>query len=80
MSTRKLENEVLKPRDPTIASENDWPEFQLRNVEVRNKKGNLFNLLHVYETTPVTVTGDLVLFEEIQQYRASPCTEPHFIY
>lgn len=74
MTARKSENEVLKPKDPAIASENDWPEFQLRNVEVRNESKSLSNLLHVDEANPVTVTGDLVAFDEIQPYCAFPVT------
>jgi hypothetical protein len=70
MTTRKSEKEVLKPKDPAIASENDWPEFQLRNVEIRKESRSLFSLLHVNEASPVTVTGDLVAFDEIQPYCA----------
>jgi len=71
MATLRLETEVLKPRDPSIANENDWPEFQLHNAEVRNAARRLSNLLHAGDDTPVTITGDLVALDTIQPYRAS---------
>jgi hypothetical protein len=56
-----VESAVLKPRDPSIESEDDWPEFQLANVEVKEKNGHHFNLLLASNTMPMTVTGNLVL-------------------
>jgi len=69
MAVRKLESQVLKPRDPSITSENDWPEFQLRNAEVRNDAGRLFNLLHTDDDRPVIITGDFIAFNTLQSHR-----------
>jgi len=67
MATPIVESAILKPRDPSITSENDWPEFQLINVEVKEKKGHHVNLLLASNTMPMTVTGNLVL-DKTQQH------------
>jgi hypothetical protein len=67
MATPIAESAILKPRDLSITSENDWPEFQLANVEVKEKNGDYFNLLLASNTIPVTVTGNLVL-DKTQQH------------
>ena len=67
MATPIVESAVLKPRDPSITSENDWPEFQLSNVEVKEKKGHYFNLLLASNAMPMTVTGNLIL-DKTQQH------------
>jgi hypothetical protein len=61
MATPVVESAVLKPRDPSIASEDEWTEFQLTNVEVKEKKGHHYNLLLASNKMPMTVTGNLVL-------------------
>ncbi|QDS77446.1 hypothetical protein FKW77_006836 [Venturia effusa] len=53
------ESKILKLRDPTNNDENNWATFDLRNVEVVDKKGTLVNLLHADADYPVTVTGTL---------------------
>jgi len=64
-----VESAVLKPRDPSITSENDWPEFELANVEVKDKKGDHSNLLLASDAMPMTITGNLVLNKTQQQFR-----------
>lgn len=68
MVTPIVESAVLKPRDPSITSENDWPEFQLDNVEVKEKNGDHSNLLFASSTMPMTVTGNLILDKAQQQF------------
>ncbi|KAF2104787.1 hypothetical protein NA57DRAFT_70993 [Rhizodiscina lignyota] len=54
------ENKVLKPRDPSMRSEDDWPQIFLSNAEiVDSKHGQIANLLEADTKTPVTVTGRL---------------------
>ncbi|RDI88248.1 hypothetical protein Vi05172_g2076 [Venturia inaequalis] len=55
------ESKILRSRDPADNDENNWATFDLRNVEVVNKKGKLVNLLHADAAHPVTVTGTLQL-------------------
>jgi len=61
------ESAVLNPRDPSIASEDDWPEFQLADAEVKEKKGHHYSLLLANNAMPMTVTGNLVL-DKTQQH------------
>lgn len=63
------ESKALRPRNPAIADENDWPEFQLRNVEVTARNGRLASLLHADPNCPVTVTGTL----ELERGKAHLC-------
>ncbi|KAK8248959.1 hypothetical protein IWZ00DRAFT_312089 [Phyllosticta capitalensis] len=54
------ESEVLKPHDPAITDDNEWPEFVLSNAEVRDVETNAIStLLHADTLTPVNVTGRL---------------------
>ncbi|TLD29461.1 hypothetical protein E2P81_ATG05755 [Venturia nashicola] len=53
------ENQILRLRDPAENDENNWATFDLRSVEVVDKKGKLVNLLHADANHPVTVTGTL---------------------
>lgn len=53
------ESKILKSRDLADNDENNWAIFDLRSVEVVNKKGKLVNMLHANENNPVTVTGTL---------------------
>ena len=54
------EHKILKPRDPSIEDENEWEQFQLSNVEVRNSTTNeLSNLLLADAHNPLCVTGRL---------------------
>ncbi|KAI9713055.1 MAG: hypothetical protein M1820_001040 [Bogoriella megaspora] len=57
---RNLESDVLRPKDPSLVDDNDWPEFLLTNAEVHDTKSwEHVNLLHADEHAPVTVTGKL---------------------
>ncbi|KAL9079567.1 MAG: hypothetical protein Q9157_001564 [Trypethelium eluteriae] len=54
------ESDILKPKDPTITNDNDWPEFLLTNAEVHHgQTGELVPLLHADEHAPVNITGKL---------------------
>ncbi|KAF2137504.1 uncharacterized protein K452DRAFT_235824, partial [Aplosporella prunicola CBS 121167] len=54
------EAELLKPRNPALKDENDWEEFQLSSVQVRDPKADhLVSLLHADAVYPVLVQGRL---------------------
>lgn len=54
------ESAVLKPRDPSIADSNAWPDFPLSHVEIFDSNTHeLTSLLLANESTPVTITGKL---------------------
>jgi hypothetical protein len=71
------ENKIFKQRDPSDTDENNWATFDLRNVEIVNKKGQLVNLLHADSEHPVTVSGTL---QALQKQNSHLCefTQPHF--
>lgn len=56
-----LETAVLAPHDPTLTNSDDWPEFQLTNVEVTHPSdpSTLVSLLQSSEQYPLQVTGKL---------------------
>lgn len=54
------EHKILKPRDSNIEDSNDWEQFNLTGVEVRNATSNeLSNMLLADARNPLTVTGRL---------------------
>ena len=54
------ESEILKPKDPSLTDDNEWPEFLLTNAEVYDAKtGDLVSLIHADEHAPVSVRGKL---------------------
>lgn len=54
------EIEVLKPKDPSLEDNNDWPDFQLTDVEITNPRtGELSNLLVANEGNALVVSGKL---------------------
>ena len=54
------EHKILKPRDPSIEDSNDWEQFHLTGVEVRNATTNeLSNMLLADAGNPLSVTGRL---------------------
>ncbi|OOQ89385.1 hypothetical protein PEBR_27722 [Penicillium brasilianum] len=60
MSAR--EDTVLRPIDPSITDENDWPDFDLVDVKVLRPGKMLYaNLLDATEQNPVQVIGCLKL-------------------
>lgn len=77
MSTTLAESEILKPKSPAITDSDDWEEFTLTNVEIRNSQtGQLASLLHAHPYSPVTVTGRLAPVKRHQEkYRRSSQTE-----
>jgi len=72
MESHITESALFRPRDPSITSEDDWPEFQLANVEVKEKKGHHFSLLLASKTMPMTVIGNLILDKNQQQFCELP--------
>lgn len=60
MGTSTPENEILKPRDPSLIDSNDWPDFQLEDVEVFDPRSEMLSsLLFADESRPLCVTGRL---------------------
>ncbi|KAL9096969.1 MAG: hypothetical protein Q9165_000933 [Trypethelium subeluteriae] len=54
------ESDILKPKDPTLTNDNDWPEFLLTNARVyHGTTGEIVPLLHADEHAPVNITGKL---------------------
>lgn len=63
------ESRVLKPRDPSIADKDEWPQFKLTNVDIYNADETaLVSLLKADERLPVTVVGTLEALEEDQAH------------
>ena len=55
-----LEEDVLKPRDPSLRNSDEWPTFNLKNISVTSQvTGELCSLLAAYKGHPVTVLGKL---------------------
>ncbi|PKY03583.1 hypothetical protein P168DRAFT_237220 [Aspergillus campestris IBT 28561] len=62
------EDNVLKPRDPSLTDENDWEEFSLSEVRILLPgKSRYANLLAASPDNPVQVTGCLDEVEEEQE-------------
>lgn len=54
------ENAILKAKDPSIEDNNDWPDFQLTDVDITNSRtGELSSLLVANEGNALVVTGKL---------------------
>ncbi|MBE7182380.1 MAG: hypothetical protein INR71_14450, partial [Terriglobus roseus] len=54
------EAKLLKARDQTIRDEDEWPQFPVSDVEVRDPKtGDLISLLHADTKKPLVLTGKL---------------------
>jgi hypothetical protein len=73
MSAR--EDTVLRPIDPSITDENEWPDFDLVDVKVLRPGKMLYaNLLDATERNPVQVIGCLELKEDQNHLRAYSIT------
>ncbi|KAJ5160028.1 uncharacterized protein N7482_007032 [Penicillium canariense] len=71
MSAR--EDNVLRPLDPSITDENDWPELDLVDVKVLRPGKMLYaNLLEAAEQNPVQVIGCLELKEDQEHLLLTP--------
>ncbi|KAI9667536.1 MAG: hypothetical protein M1821_000352 [Bathelium mastoideum] len=54
------ESDILRPKDPILIDDNEWPEFLLTNAEVYDARTEeLVSLLHADEYSPVNVRGKL---------------------
>lgn len=63
------EDQILKPRDPSIEDENEWEEFSLTDVKVLIPgKSRYANLLATSPENPVRVIGCLNEVEEEQEH------------
>jgi hypothetical protein len=51
---------VLRRKDALIIDENDWPQFDLREAEVRAGDGSLTSLFLAGSENPVNITGQLI--------------------
>lgn len=61
------EDQILKPRDPSVEDENEWEEFSLAEVKVLIPgKSRYANLLDASPDNPVRVVGSLNEVEEEQ--------------
>ena len=55
-----LEEDVLKPRDPTLRNSDEWPTFNLKKISVTSSKtGEQVSLLSAHKAHPVIVSGKL---------------------
>ena len=55
-----LEEDVLKPKDPSLRNSDEWPTFNLKKISVTSQKtGELCSLLAAHKGHPVTVLGRL---------------------
>jgi hypothetical protein len=62
--TPNPELKVLRRKDPTLQDENDWPQFDVRDVEVRDSTGALCSLFAASPVNPVSLTGTLITKSE----------------
>jgi len=53
------ETDVLKPADPAIKDDNDWPEFSLTNTSITDTSGAIASLLDASLNNPISVIGRL---------------------
>ena len=66
------EHRILKPRDPSIEDSNEWEQFQLTGVEVRNATTNeLSSMLLADAHNPLSVMGRL---GNVEPEQAHLCT------
>lgn len=62
------EDQILKPRDPSVEDENEWEEFSLTDVKILVPgKSRYANLLATSPENPVRVIGCLSEVEEEQK-------------
>ena len=55
-----LEEDVLKPKDPSLRNSDEWPTFNLKRISVTSQKtGELCSLLAAHKAYPVTVSGKI---------------------
>jgi hypothetical protein len=67
---RLSELKVLRRKDASLA-ENDWPQFDVRDVEVRDAKGQLASLFDAAPDDPMALTGTLVTKTEHEKGRSA---------
>lgn len=75
-----LEEDVLKPKDPSLRNSDEWPTFNLKKITVVSQKtGELCSLLAAHKSHPVTVSGklekvdrDLLPLVKDKRYRDKP--------
>jgi hypothetical protein len=53
------ELKILRRKDASVANENDWPQFDVGEVEVRAGDGSLTSLFLAEPEHSVTITGHL---------------------
>ena len=58
------ELKVLRRKEPTLEDENEWPQFDVRDVEVRDFAGEICSLFSATPDNPVTLTGTLITKSE----------------
>lgn len=55
-----LEEDVLKPKDPSLRNSDEWPTFNFKKINVTSSKtGEQASLLSAHKGHPVTVSGKL---------------------
>ena len=55
-----LEEDVLKPKDPSLLNSDEWPTFNLKKINVTSQKtGEICSLLAAHKAHPVLVSGKL---------------------
>lgn len=54
------EEDVLKPKDPSLRNSDEWPTFNLKKISVTSSKtGEQVSLLSAHKGHPVVVSGKL---------------------
>ena len=54
------EDDVLKPKDPSLRNSDEWPTFNLKKISVTSQKtGKVCSLLAAHKGHPVIVSGKL---------------------
>ena len=72
------ESTILTPRDPKLEDDNDWEQFQLTNVEVRNTTTNeLSSVLLADANNPLYITGRL---KNVEPEQAHLCKHMHVLF
>ena len=55
-----LEEDVLKPKDPSLINSDEWPTFNLKKINVTSQRtGKVCSLLAAHKAHPVIVSGKL---------------------
>lgn len=55
-----LEEDVLKPKNPSLRNSDEWPTFNLKKITITSQStGELCSLLAAHKGHPVTVSGIL---------------------